>query len=264
MEMSEQLLNHTRSTAGDPPKVVVLDDVHVRYKIAVDRTLSNRLRSVIPGVSAPGATREVHALKGINLTVRAGDRVGVIGHNGSGKSTLLAVIGGMLAPSSGTARAAAYPVLLGGGVSLSGELSGRRNIILGCTALGMSREEAKAAVPAILAFADVEDFADVPMRAYSAGMRARLQFAVATQVRPQILMIDEALSAGDQSFRKRTTDRIEELTDGAGAMILVSHSMYMIRHMCDRVLWINGGEQYMEGDPEDVTDAYIAHADAKE
>ncbi|WP_240606219.1 ABC transporter ATP-binding protein [Euzebya rosea] len=240
--------------AGMPP-VVVLDDVHMRYRIFEDGGRRARAQRLLRGKR--GRTmREVHALKGVSITIPHGQRLGLIGRNGSGKSTMLSIVAGLLTPTEGRVLASSYPVLLGISAALNKELSGHSNVILGCTALGMRRTEALDRASEIIAYAGLEEFAHVPMRAYSAGMRARLNFSIATVVEPEILLIDEALAAGDARFRRRSRDRVREITERAGSVVLVSHSTKEVRDMCDRVVWLDKGSIVMDGPADEVTAAY--------
>ncbi|MDR1853168.1 MAG: ABC transporter ATP-binding protein [Propionibacteriaceae bacterium] len=240
----------------EPKPVVVVDDLHVKFKVYASGkrlgTMGNR--SVLE--SKRRGLRTVHALKGISFTAYENESIGIIGSNGSGKSTLMRAITGLLTPSSGAVYAKSRPNLLGVGGTLMGQLSGERNIILGCLALGMTRKEAEAAVESIVDFSELGDFIDLPMRTYSSGMSARLKFSIATVQNHEILIVDEALAVGDKNFRKRSEARIREIRDQAGTIFLVSHSMQSIRDTCDRVLWINKGVLEMDGPTEEVVSAY--------
>lgn len=234
---------------------VVLDGLHVEYHIAGRRR--PRLKDLITR-REDGSTggRVIHAVRGIDLVARQGEAIGFVGRNGSGKSTTLAAVAGLLPPSEGDVLSASQPVLLGVGAAMQSNLSGRRNIELGCLALGMSPAEAEAAHDEIVAFAELEDFIELPIKTYSSGMRARLHFAIATSIRPEILLIDEALSVGDEHFRNKSERRIQELLDGAGTVFLVSHSLRSLEEACSRVVWIEKGQVVRDGDPEEVLAAY--------
>ena len=241
----------------DRKPVVVVDDVHVEYKVlstgkrataADGRTLMQRSRK----------TRIVHALRGVTFTAYETDSIGIIGANGSGKSTLMRAIVGLTPTTRGAIYASSRPAMLGVGAALIKELSGERNVILGGLALGFTLEELEAKRDEIVDFAGIRDFIDLPMRTYSSGMTARLKFAIATARTHEILIVDEALAVGDRAFRKRSEARIREIRDNAGTVFLVSHSMQSIRDTCNRVVWINKGELVMDGEPEQVIDAYEA------
>jgi teichoic acid transport system ATP-binding protein len=234
--------------------VLAADDVHVRYRVYDQRSRS--LRRLVANGFRGGRYREVHAVRGVDLTVRRGEALGVIGRNGSGKSTLLRALAGLVPPSSGMVRARSMPVLLGVGSVLQGELSCRRNVHLGATALGISRSEAKERTQEVLRFAGVEDFADLPFRTLSSGMRARLQFSIATAVQPDILMIDETLGVGDAEFRAKSEGRMAEMIGGAGTVVFVSHSMAQMKRVCTRLVWLNKGVVLADGDPAEVVESY--------
>jgi teichoic acid transport system ATP-binding protein len=154
--------------------------------------------------------------------------------------------------------ATSQPVLLGGGAALESNLTGRRNIELGLLALGLHRDEAMGHVDEIADFADLDEFIDLPLKTYSSGMRARLHFSIASSIRPEILLIDEALAVGDQAFRKKSRDRIRELLGEAGTVFVVSHSLSTLHETCSRVVWIDKGRIVQDGAPDDVIEAYRA------
>lgn len=236
------------------PAMVVAQDAHVVYRVYEDRRAG--FREVVASGLRQRAHREIHAVRGVSLTAYGGEVVGVIGPNGSGKSTLLRALAGLLPVTAGAVYARSQPALLGVGAALQSGLSGRRNIVLGCLAVGMSRREVNERMDDIIAFSGLEDFIDMPMRAYSSGMRARLQFAIATAVTPEILLLDEALAVGDREFRQRSKERIRALKDMAGTVFLVSHSLGEIRKLCTRVIWLAKGEIVVDGDPTEVTGSY--------
>jgi teichoic acid transport system ATP-binding protein len=236
---------------------IVVDDVHVKYRVyASGKRVGKKGKAVLaPGVRG---AREVHALKGVSFVAHEGETVGVIGHNGSGKSTLFRAISGLLPTTSGRIWAEDRPILLGVNAALLPELSGEKNVKLGLLALGFSAAEAETRTPEIAEFADLEEFIEHPMRTYSAGMGARLRFAIAAAKNHSILLIDEALAVGDREFRAKSEERIRELQEGAGTVMVVSHSMGAILEMSTRVIWIDHGLVRMDGDPQEVVDAYRA------
>lgn len=250
------LINKTISDAVQP--AVVIDKATKTYTVGTtsvkkeDKTLWQRIRG------ARGVTsQEVEALKALTLVVNTGESVGVIGTNGSGKSTLMKMLTGHLPPSSGGIYATSKPVMLGVNAALVKTISGHDNITLGCLAMGMTQEQAVEKRPGIIELAGLTDSAlNLPMKAYSSGMASRLQFAIATSMDPEILIIDEALNTGDAQFRDRTKARIDELRSQAGCVFLVSHSLATIRSMTNRCIWIERGELVMDGDPAEVTKKY--------
>lgn len=243
---------------SSPPAdaTVVLRDLHVDYEVGGRNR--PRIRDVFARRQPEGQRggRVIHAVRGIDLVVRRGESVGFIGRNGSGKSTTLQAVAGLLPIASGDVLAAAQPVLLGVGAALESNLTGRRNIELGLLALGLTQDQAAERVDEIAAFADLDDFIELPLKTYSSGMRARLHFSIATSIKPEILLIDEALAVGDESFRKKSNRRIEELLEGAGTVFVVSHSLATLAEMCSRVVWIDKGQLVRDGDPEEVIEAY--------
>ena len=232
--------------------VVVVDGVDIVYKVYASGKRANRWN----GGSAKQKLREVHAVKNVSFTVYQGETIGIIGTNGSGKSSLLRSVAGLTQPTNGAVYASARPVLLGVGAVLMPSLSGEKNIMLGGLAMGYSKKETAELAPAITEFAGLEEFIDLPMRTYSSGMSARLRFAIAASRNHDILIIDEALSVGDQQFRKRSEARMREMRDTAGTVFLVSHSIKSILDTCSRVIWLEKGVLKMDGDPIEVCQAY--------
>lgn len=240
----------TTSAAPSAERGTVLRarDVHVRYRVHSQG--GRGLRRLI------GQRQEVHAVRGVDLELRAGEALGVLGRNGSGKSTLLRALCGLVPASQGTVEATSVPVLMGVSSLLQRDVSCRKNIVLGATALGQSRRAALAEVDDVLRFAGVEEFADMPMRVLSSGMRARLQFAISTAVRPDILFIDETLAVGDAEFRARSEAHLQQLVDDAGSLVLVSHSTKMLRTVCSRLVWVEKGRIVHDGPTDEVVRAY--------
>ena len=243
---------HPRVAKGAP--TVVVKDVHVRYRVDSDRPRTLRERVAVPWRS--DRYKEVHALKGVTFTAHAGEVIGVIGPNGSGKSTLMRVVAGLQPVAQGTVEARSTPMLLGVGAVLNKTLSGRRNILLGGLALGMSKEDILAREESIIEFAGIGHAIDLPMRTYSSGMSARLQFAISAAVEPEILIVDEALAVGDQAFRQKSNRRIRELRAAAGTVFLVSHSMRSLLQTCTRVVWLEDGVLRGDGDPKEIIREY--------
>jgi teichoic acid transport system ATP-binding protein len=253
-------MSETAPTLAPPTEQVpsvVVDHVDVTYRIYADS--QPKLRKAFIGDRRQREYRPVHAVRDVGFVTYPGQAVGVIGHNGSGKSTLLRAIAGLLPVESGRIYARSLPVLLGVAAALEPDISARRNVFLGGTALGISKQELADRFDDIIEFAGVEDFVDLPLRAFSSGMRSRLQFAIATAATPEILMIDETLSVGDAEFKERSDERIREMIGEAGTVFLVSHSSSSILDVCDRVLWLDHGRLVGDGDAEDVVAAYKKH-----
>ncbi len=239
---------------------VVVDDLHVVYRVhgarARQETAATALGRILARTPRP-SMREVHAVRGVSFVAYEGDAIGLVGRNGSGKSTLLRAVAGLLPPESGAVYTSAQPSLLGVNAALMNDLTGERNIVLGCLAMGMTPEEVQEKYDEIVEFSDVgDDFISLPMRTYSAGMAARLRFAIAAAKSHDVLMIDEALATGDAEFRRRSQERMHELREEAGTVFLVSHHLDVITDTCNRALWLDRGELRMDGSAEDVVDAY--------
>ena len=209
--------------------------------------------------------REFHALRGIDLTVARGETVGIVGRNGSGKSTLLQVICGTLAPNAGmvdvNGRIAA---LLELGAGFNPEFTGRENVSLNASILGLSESDIASRFDEIQAFADIGEFIDQPVKTYSSGMYVRLAFAVAINVQPEILVIDEALSVGDEGFQRKCYARIDAIRDAGATVLFVSHSAGAVVDLCDRAVLLDQGELIAEGTPKHVVSQYqrLLHAPA--
>lgn len=240
----------------DTPVVVQVDDVHVIYRVYEDKQLGMRER--IAQRKVRRRYREVHAVRGVSFELHEGESLGIVGANGSGKSTLLSALTGLLPIESGTIRVRSRPTLLGVGAVLRQGLSGRRNIVLGCLAAGMTPAEVEAKIDDIIEFSGLDDFIDMPMKAYSSGMKARLTFSIATARTPDILLIDEALAVGDERFKKRSMQRVREIREQAGAVVLVSHNSAEIKSSCNRAIWLDQGIVRADGEAEAVVDEYLA------
>ncbi|MEV5570548.1 ABC transporter ATP-binding protein [Spirillospora sp. NPDC052269] len=252
-----------------PPPTVIVEDVHVVYRVHGSGTGRGSATSALGRLATrralPG-TREVHAVKGVSLVARRGEAVGLVGTNGSGKSTLLRAIAGLLPPERGRVYTDGQPSLLGVNAALMNDLSGERNVALGCLAMGMSPEQTRERYPGIVEFSGInerDDFIHMPMRTYSSGMAARLRFSIAAAKTHDVLLIDEALSTGDSGFQRRSKERIEELRREAGTVFLVSHNNGTIRETCDRTLWLESGVLRMDGPTEEVLTAYEDFAKAR-
>lgn len=201
--------------------------------------------------------QEFFALRDINLTVDAGDSLGIVGKNGSGKSTLLKLITGILRPYTGSVHVegSVAPLLeLGAGFDL--ELTGRENIFMNGLILGLTRQQIRDNFDDIVAFSELRDFLDVPIKNYSSGMKSRLGFAIATSMKPDILIADEVLSTGDQTFQLKCEERMNEILSDGTTLLYVSHSPGAIRKMCNKVLWLEEGRIRMCGGVNEVLDAY--------
>jgi lipopolysaccharide transport system ATP-binding protein len=198
------------------------------------------------------------ALDGLTVSIRQGERVGIIGRNGAGKSTLLQMLAGITEPTSGLLKInGKVTAVLTLGVGLREDLSGLENIYLNGAIQDKSQEEIDNHVSDIVEFAELGKFINLPLRTYSTGMKARLAFSIITQIDPEILIIDEALSVGDAAFSVKAGKRIAQLCAKGSIVLIVSHSMKSIRELCNRCLWLDQGMLIRDGSPEDVTKAYL-------
>jgi teichoic acid transport system ATP-binding protein len=242
--------------------MVVVDDLHIVYKVygaGGDRGTAATVLLRVLGRKSRGSIREVHAIRGISFVANRGDAIGVIGRNGSGKSTLLRAIAGLLPPEQGNVYTTGEASLLGVNAALLDDLTGERNVVLGCLAMGMSKQETKEKYPSIVDFSGVGDFIDLPMKTYSSGMGARLRFAIAAAKSQDVLLVDEALATGDAEFRIKSHARIDELRKEAGTVFLVAHNLEEVELTCNRVIWMERGQMVMEGeDVINIIDKYIA------
>jgi teichoic acid transport system ATP-binding protein len=238
---------------------VVVDDLHVVYRVARGGGGGNAAASLLQVIQRKPRqlVTEVHAIRGLTFTAYRGEAIGVVGRNGSGKSTLLRAVAGLLPPASGAVYTQGQPSLLGVNAALMNTLSGERNVVLGCLAMGMTPAEVAARYDEIVAFADIADEAiQRQMTTYSSGMAAKLRFAIASAKTHDVLLVDEALATGDAAFRRRSEERIRELREAAGTVFLVSHSLGVIRETCQRALWIDEGTLQMDGPAVEVVEAY--------
>jgi teichoic acid transport system ATP-binding protein len=241
--------------------MVVVDDLHIVYKIygaGGDRGTAATVLLRALGRKTRANIREVRAIRGISFIAYRGDAIGVIGRNGSGKSTLLRAIAGLLPPEAGNVYTTGGASLLGVNAALLDDLTGERNVVLGCLAMGMTKQEAKQKYQSIVEFSGVEDFINLPMKTYSSGMGSRLRFAIAAAKHHEELLIDEALATGDAEFRVRSHNRINELRAAAGTVFLVAHNLEEVEMTCNRVIWMDRGKIVMEGDDViGIVDKYI-------
>ena len=251
-----------------PDPAILVSKVSKRFQIYLRP--EDRLKQMVPAGLRPvlGLSRETYfkdfqAVKDVSLKVGRGETVGIIGRNGSGKSTLLQLICGTLQPSAGSINVRGrIAALLELGAGFSPEFTGRQNVFLNCAILGLSAEETEARFEAIERFADIGIFIDQPVKTYSSGMYIRLAFAVAINVDPDILIIDEALAVGDEAFQRKCFARIEQIRDNGATILFVSHGAQTILQLCDRAVLMDGGEKLMDGPPKPVVQQYqrLIHA----
>lgn len=238
---------------------IKIENLSISYKINIEskKTLKNAIMRASKGERV--RTRTVEAVKNLNLDIPHGAVVGIIGANGAGKSTLMRSIAGILPPSEGQISVnGRISTLLALGVGFNKALSGRDNIILGGLAAGMSKKEIEDQTDAIAEFADLpEGFIDMPVRTYSNGMYSRVAFAVAVNMTPDILLLDEALSAGDAAFKEKSFNRMRELCAEARTILIVSHAISSINELCNYAIWMHKGKMLAAGKPVEITEQYL-------
>ena len=233
---------------SDAPDIVVIDNVSKRFVLRKDNSLKERL--VTFGRGGRKHREEFWALNGVTTTIQAGHTVALIGHNGSGKSTLLKVIGGIIEPTTGSvASRGRIAALLELGAGFHPDLTGRENVYLNASIMGMSREETEARFDDILEFSGIGDFIDTQVKFYSSGMYVRLAFAVAVHTDPDLLLVDEVLAVGDEAFQRKCLDKIRSFQEEGRTIILVTHSLSQVPELCDRAILLNKGEVVFDGDP---------------
>ena len=251
------------STDVEPTLAVRVADLSITYRTTFERRPTLKQALVRFG-RGQRAVKEVEALRNVSFEVYSRTAMGIIGANGAGKSTLMRAVAGILPPTSGSIEVwGRASTLLALGVGFNKNLSGRENIILGGLAAGLSKDEVEARAAEVAEWTELGDFIDMPMNTYSSGMSARVGFSVAVHMKPDILMIDEALSTGDAHFREKATAKMAELRESARAMFLVSHGLNSIKEMCTEAIWLDHGTLMMRGEPEEVVDAYIKFTKVK-
>ncbi len=235
---------------------ISVNDVWIRFNLASER-VDNIKEYVIKILKRQLMFQEFMALKGISFEVKAGESWGFVGTNGSGKSTLLKTISGILKPYKGSVQVnGTISPLIELGAGFDGNLTARENIFLNGSVLGYSEKFLKEKFDEIVDFAELRDFLDVPIKNFSSGMAARLGFAIATTVKPDILICDEVLAVGDFKFQEKCEQRMNELLSGGTTLLFVSHSIEQVKRMCQKAIWIDHGEMKMIGNAEEVCNAY--------
>lgn len=236
--------------------VIEAKQISMKFRLTDDRIFSLK-EFVTKKIAGKLNYKEFWALRDVSFSITQGEVVGIIGCNGSGKSTLLKVISGILKPTQGTVKTTGTiaPMLeLGSG--FDPDLTGRENIFLNGAILGYDKAFLESKFHEILEFSELGEFIEVPIRNYSSGMMMRLAFSTATIVNPEILIVDEILSVGDENFQRKSQARMKEMMSGGTTVLLVSHMLSQIREMCDRVIWLDGGHVKMIGPAQEVCDAY--------
>ena len=238
--------------------VLSVSDVHLAYRRSRHRITSLK-QTAIDTVKRRIEFEKFYALNGVSMQVNAGETVAVIGKNGAGKSTLMKVVARILPPTSGrvVVRGSVAPMIeLGAG--FNPELTGAENVLLYGTLLGRTPQVMKTRIEAIADWAGLHDFMDVPLRTYSSGMIGRLAFSIATDTTPDLLLIDEVLSTGDQDFQEKSSARMKTLLNSGAAVLLVTHNLAVVKDLASRAIYLDRGIQKASGDPEEVIAQYLA------
>lgn len=242
--------------------MIKVENVSMRFNLGIDKNSSLKQMAVDffknrKERAQSKERNEFWALKNVSFEVKRGEVVGFVGSNGAGKSTLLKVVAGVMKPTEGTIKIGGNicPMIeLGAGFDM--ELTARENIYLNGAVLGYSKEFLDNKFQDIVDFSELHDFLDVPVRNFSSGMVARLAFSIATQVDPEILIVDEILSVGDLNFQQKSEAKMRSMITGGTTVLYVSHSIQSIKSLCDKVVWLEHGKVMMAGDTEEVCEAY--------
>lgn len=238
-------------------KTIIAKDVGVEYKVYHEKHRSLK-ELVLNALRSKGGAEEFWALRNVSFEVGQSDVLGVIGKNGAGKSTLLLVLSGILQPDEGRLELnAKASTLLSIGAGFKNDLSGKDNVYLNGAFLGFSQKEIDSKYQEIVRFADIGDFIDVPVKKYSSGMKARLGFAIAANVEPDILLLDEILGVGDAAFREKSQKKIRELMNKAKTVVIVTHEPNFVKEYCTKAVWLNQGKIASMGDPDKVVNDYL-------
>jgi ABC-type polysaccharide/polyol phosphate transport system ATPase subunit len=238
--------------AGDV--VISFEGVGKRFRLRSGSSLQEFVPALVRG---RGFHPPFWALRNIDLVIHRGEAVGIIGPNGSGKSTMLKLMAGVMAPSEGRVLVCGRTSpLLEVGTGFHPELTGRENVYLNASILGLSNAETKARFDSIIDFAEIGDFVDTPVKRYSSGMYARLGFAIAVHSDPDILLVDEVLAVGDVSFQAKSFQRMLQLRDAGTTIVVVSHSLEDVRSFCSRAIFVRSGSVVMDGPSDEITEAY--------
>ncbi len=243
---------------------IVVDGVTKEFLIRQSGTMTLKSAVIERFMGRKRYQRTLLALDSVSFSVRKGETLGIIGANGAGKSTLLSLITGTMLPSAGTIRSSgSVSSLLELGAGFHPDLTGRENVFLYGAIMGLTREQMKQRFDAIVAFAELSDFIDQPVKHYSSGMYVRLGFAVAVEVNPDILLVDEVLAVGDESFQRKCIAKMEEFRREGRTMLIISHDIPTIQAISDRILFLDHGKVAGLGDPSEITEGYRSASRSK-
>ncbi len=238
--------------------VVEIEDIWKKFPMRRDRPGFKEFFVNLPKSINGNSNSSFWAIKGVNLKVKQGECLGIIGKNGAGKSTLLSLILGTIYPTKGNIRVSRkITPLLDIGAGFHPDLTGRENILINGVLLGLTRDEVTERMEEIVAFSEIRQFIDMPVRAYSSGMYLRLAFSIAIHTNPELFLIDEILSVGDEAFQKKSKDALVQLIRGSVTTIFASHNLNAIKEICHRAVWLDGGETKAEGEPGKVVEEYL-------
>ena len=239
--------------------VIQVKNATIRFNIASEK-VDNIKEYFIKLVKKQLRYKEFLALKNVDFEVKKGESWGIVGSNGAGKSTLLKLICGIIAPDSGyVAINGSISPMLELGAGFDPQLTAGENIYIQGALLGHSRAFMKKHYDQIVNFSELSDFLDMPLKNYSTGMHARLAFAIATVVEPEILIVDEVLSVGDLAFQRKCTNRIHEMIKNSTTLLFVSHDNGLVQQLCEKAIWLRKGELVMSGDSREVCEAYAKY-----
>jgi len=238
--------------------IVEIKDVWKKFPMRRDRPGFKEFLVNLPKFINGNSNSNFWAIKGVSLRVKQGECLGIIGKNGAGKSTLLSLILGTIYPTKGNINVSQkITPLLELGAGFHPDLTGWENIMINGVLLGLTRDEVTERMEEIAAFSEIGEFIDMPVRTYSSGMYLKLAFSIAINTDPKLLLIDDILAVGDEAFQKKSKETLIGLIKGEVTTILVSHNLNAIKEICDRAIWLDGGEIRAEGEPEKVVDEYL-------
>lgn len=240
---------------------IIFEHVNIDFPIynAKNRSLKNKVMQAATGgkVSFGADGTVIRSLEDVSFEIHEGERVGLVGHNGAGKSTLLRALSNVYAPTAGRAEVVGeIGSLVDISLGIDGEATGRENVFIRGALLGLKRKDIEKRFDEIVEFSELGEFIDMPVRTYSSGMHLRLAFAVATIIRPEILLMDEWLSVGDAAFNEKAEGRLNDLVESSRILVIASHSRDLIEKTCNRALWFEHGKLKMDSTPCDVCNAY--------
>ena len=235
------------------------EDLGMEFRVSGVRydTLKERVVALFKRQKAK--SNKIKVLEGVNFEIKKGESLGVIGHNGAGKSTLLKIVAGIYAPTEGKVQTNGKVMLLNLGAGFDMEADAEENIYLNGAILGFTRKQMKEKFESIIEFSELGEFMKMPLKNYSSGMISRLGFAIAINIEPELLLVDEVLSVGDENFRKKCTAKIDEFKEKGVSFMFVSHSIPQVRKICEKTLWIENSKVMAYGDTKEVCDKYVAY-----